>query len=42
MMKIGTSGFRGIISDDFTKENITKITQAIVNIILKSNSKKRR
>lgn len=41
MMKIGTSGFRGTISDDFTKENITKITQTICNIIIKQNYKKR-
>ncbi len=40
MMKIGTSGFRGIIGDDFTKENVTKIAQAICDVIIKQNYKK--
>ena len=40
MMKIGTSGFRGVIAEDFTKENIVKIAQCLSNNILKNNFKK--
>ena len=39
-MKIGTSGFRGIYGDNFTKENVQKICQSICNIIKKYNYKK--
>ncbi len=39
-MKIGTSGFRGIIGDEFTKENVRKIIQCISDIINKKNLKK--
>ena len=30
MIKFGTSGFRGIIADNFTKENVSKVAYAIV------------
>jgi len=39
-IKFGTSGFRGIIGDNFTKQNVTKICQAIANIINNKNKKK--
>jgi len=39
-IKFGTGGFRGIISDDFTKENVEKICLSIVNIINKEKLKK--
>lgn len=37
MMKIGTSGFRGIIGDDYTKENVCKIAKATCDILKKYN-----
>ncbi|MCX7698918.1 MAG: phosphoglucomutase/phosphomannomutase family protein [Candidatus Goldbacteria bacterium] len=37
-IKFGTSGWRGIISDDFTFENVRKVTQAIADYI-KSDDK---
>ena len=40
MIKFGTGGFRGIIGDDFNKENICLVAQAISNIIIKEDSKK--
>ena len=40
MMKIGTSGFRGIIGEDFTKENVCKIAQATCDILKKYKLKK--
>lgn len=39
-MKIGTSGFRGIYCDNFTKENVQKICQCISNMIFENNYKK--
>jgi len=39
-IKFGTGGFRGIIGDDFTKENIQNICQAICNIADRKNLKK--
>ena len=36
-ISFGTGGFRAIIGEDFTKENIQKICQAISNIIIKDN-----
>lgn len=39
-VKFGTGGFRGIIGDDFTKENVQKICQAICNISQRNNYKK--
>lgn len=40
MMKIGTSGFRGIIGDSFNKEDVCKIVQATCKIIDKYNFKR--
>lgn len=40
MIKFGTGGFRGIIGDDFTKQNIELIAQALANIIEENKSKK--
>lgn len=40
MMKIGTSGFRGIIGDEFTKEQVIKIIQCVCNQIEKNNLKR--
>ena len=39
-IKFGTGGFRGIIGDDYNKENIQKICQAVSNIIEQDNLKK--
>ncbi len=39
-IKFGTGGFRAIIGEDFNKQNIQKICQAISNIIIKENKKK--
>lgn len=39
-MKIGTSGFRGIIGDEFTKDEVVKIIQCICNEIDKKNLKR--
>jgi len=39
-IKFGTGGFRGVIAEDFTKENVQKICQAIANIAEKRNLKK--
>ncbi len=33
MMKIGTSGYRGIIGEDFTKDSVCKIAQATCDIL---------
>ena len=33
MIKFGTGGFRGIIGDTFTKENVQRIAQAVSNVI---------
>ena len=38
MIDFGTGGFRGVIGETFTKENIQIITQGIANIIKKRNS----
>ena len=40
MIKFGTSGFRAIISEDFTKENIQKIAQSLAKIIKSKKGKK--
>lgn len=40
MIHFGTGGFRGVIGDDFTKDNVKKIAQAISDIIHEANSKK--
>ena len=36
-IKFGTGGFRGVIGDDFIKENIKKIAQAICNLANENN-----
>ena len=35
MIKFGTSGFRGIIGENFTKENVQKVAYAIATIVNK-------
>ena len=32
MIKFGTGGFRGVIADDFTKENVQKIAQGLADL----------
>jgi phosphoglucomutase len=39
MIKFGTSGWRGIIGEDFTFENVRVATQGIVNYLKKSSQK---
>ena len=39
-IKFGTGGFRAIIGEDFNKENVLKICQAISNIIIQKKLKK--
>lgn len=39
-IKFGTSGWRGIISDDFTKENLSIVVQAIANYLKKKGDTK--
>ena len=39
-IKFGTGGFRGVIGDDFTKETVRTIAQAISNIIINENKTK--
>jgi alpha-D-glucose phosphate-specific phosphoglucomutase len=39
-IKFGTSGWRGIISDDFTSENLAIVAQAIANCLKKQGSTK--
>ena len=40
-IQFGTGGFRGIIGDDFNKENIQLIAQALANVIDENNQKDR-
>lgn len=40
MIKFGTSGFRAIIAEDFNKENVQKIAQALAKTIITDKSKK--
>ncbi|MBQ7352187.1 MAG: phosphoglucomutase/phosphomannomutase family protein [Clostridia bacterium] len=40
MIKFGTSGFRGLIGDTFTKENVQRIAQALCKTIKKQKSNK--
>lgn len=40
MIKFGTGGFRAIIGEDFTKENVQILAQGLSNLMLKENSKK--
>ena len=37
-IQFGTGGFRGVIGDDFNKENIQLVAQALSNIILEFRS----
>ena len=37
MIKFGTSGWRGIIGEDFTFENVRIASQGIANYLKKSN-----
>ncbi|MDR1663033.1 MAG: phosphoglucomutase/phosphomannomutase family protein [Endomicrobium sp.] len=39
MIKFGTSGWRGIIADDFTYANVAVVTQAIVNLLKEQGTK---
>src|SRR5881396_1217331 len=41
MIKFGTSGWRGIIGEDFTFENVRVATQGVTNYLKKSNQKGR-
>ena len=36
----GTGGFRAVIGEDYTKENVSLVCQAISNLIIKNNKKK--
>ena len=40
-IQFGTGGFRGVIGDDFKKENIQLIAQALANVIYENNQEKR-
>ena len=40
MIRFGTGGFRGVIGQSFTKENVKKIAQALANIYHQENAKK--
>ena len=40
-IQFGTGGFRGVIGDDFNKENIQYIAQALSNIVRKNNQEDR-
>lgn len=40
-IQFGTGGFRGVIGDDFNKENIQLIAQALSNVIEENNQKDR-
>jgi len=39
-VKFGTGGFRAVIGEDFNKENVQLICQAIANIMIRNNLKK--
>lgn len=39
-IKFGTGGFRAVIGEDFNKENVQLICQAICNIMIRNNLKK--
>ncbi len=36
MIKFGTGGFRGVIADDFTKENVQKVAQGLADIAVEN------
>ena len=37
MIKFGTGGWRAVIGDDFTRENISLVAQAISEILIQDN-----
>ena len=39
MIRFGTGGFRGIVGQTFTQENVKKIAQALANVYRKENAK---
>ena len=39
-IKFGTGGFRAVIGEDFNKQNVQLICQAISNLIIRNNQKK--
>lgn len=41
MIKFGTGGFRGIIGEDFTLENVSKVANGIAKYVLTNHLKKR-
>lgn len=41
MIKFGTGGFRAVIGEDFTRENINLLTQALANKILRENQQEK-
>ena len=40
-IKFGTDGWRGIIADDFTFENVRRVAGAIASYVLKNEDAKR-
>lgn len=40
MIQFGTGGFRGIIGDNFTKENVQRVTQGLCDVIREQGSAK--
>ena len=40
MIKFGTSGFRGILGDNYTKENVQRIAYALCEIVKEDKIKK--
>ena len=40
-IQFGTGGFRGVIGDDFNKENIQLVAQALANIVKENNQEDR-
>ena len=37
MLQFGTGGFRGIIGDDFTKQNVQRIAEALARVAAAEN-----
>ena len=40
-IQFGTGGFRGVIGDDFNKQNIQYIAQALANVVIENNQQDR-
>ena len=40
MIKFGTGGFRGVIGDDFTRENVQTVAQALCAVMKEDGSAK--